>query len=154
MLKNNNYTMILPVVLYGWETWSLTLREECRLRIFENRGEYLGPRRGENGEWIRLHNYEPHCLYRSPNIVRVIKSRRLRWSGHLGKVEEGRRAFKTLTGKLTGKRPLWRHWCRWEDTIKMALREIGINTSNWTALLKSSCEWGIETPGSISHRVS
>ena len=70
-------TIILSVVLYGCETSSLTLREECRLRVFENRilRRMFGPKRGENGEWRRLHNEELHSLYRSPNIVRVIKGR-------------------------------------------------------------------------------
>ena len=73
-------TIKLPVVLYGCEAWSLALREKFRLRVFENRilRRIFGPRRDENGEWIRLHNEELHSLYRSPNIVRVIKFRRLR----------------------------------------------------------------------------
>ena len=73
--------------------WSLTLREECRLRVFENRilGEIFGPNRDANGEWRRLCNEEFRSLYRSLNIVRVIKSRRLRWAGHVAKMEEGRK---------------------------------------------------------------
>ena len=73
-------TRILPVVLYGCEAWSLTLREQCRLRVFENRipRRIFGPKRDENGEWRRLHNEELKSVYRSPNTVRVIKSRRLR----------------------------------------------------------------------------
>ena len=99
---------ILPVVLYGCETWSLTLREGSRLRVFENRilRRIFGPKRDENGEGRRLHNEELHSLYRSPNIVRVIKSRRLRWAGHVSRMEESRSAFKILTGKPTGKRLL------------------------------------------------
>ena len=98
-------TAILPVVLYGCETWSLTLREEKRLRVFENRilRRIFRPKRDENGEWRRLHNEELHSLYRSPNIVRVIKSRRLRWAGHVARMEEGRSAFKILTGKPRNK---------------------------------------------------
>ena len=85
-------TIILPVVRYGRETWSLTLREECRLRVFENRmlRRIFGPKRDEvAGEWRQLHN-ELNDLYSSPNIVRVIKSSRVRWAGHvarMGRVE-------------------------------------------------------------------
>ena len=83
------------------------LREEFRLRVFENRilRRIFGPKRDENGEWRRFHNEELHSLYRSPNIVRVIKSRRLRWAGHVARME-GKSAFKILTGTSTGKRPL------------------------------------------------
>ena len=89
-------TVILSVVLYECEAWFLILREECRLRVFENR-----ILRQIFGEWKRLHNEELHNLYHSPNIVRVIKSRRLRWAGHVARMEEGRSA--------TGKGPLGRH---------------------------------------------
>ena len=70
-------------------------------------------------------------MYRSPNIVRVIKSRRLRWAGYIARIEEGRSAFKILTGKLTGKRPLGRPRRRWKDNIRMGLEEICINAGNW-----------------------
>ena len=78
-------------------------------------------KRDENGEWRRLHNEQIHSLYRSPNIVRVIKSGILRWAGHVARMEEGRSAFKILTGKPTGKRLLGRHRRRWEDNIKLDL---------------------------------
>ena len=118
-------TIIWPVVLYGCETWSLTLR------VFENwiLRRIFGPKRDENGECRRLHNEELHSLYRSPNIVRVIKCRRLRWTGHVARMEVGRSAFKILTGKPTGKRPLGRPRRRWEDNIRMDLEEIGINAA-------------------------
>ena len=85
---------------------SLTLRKECRLRVFENRvlRRIFGPKRNETGEWRRLHNEVLHSLFRSPNLARVIKSRRLRWTGHVARMEEVRSSFKILTGKLTGMR--------------------------------------------------
>ena len=84
---------------------SLTLREESRLRVFENRilRRIFGSKRDENGQWRRLHNEELHSLYRSPVIVRVMKSRRLRWIGHVAGMEEGRSAFKMLTDTPTRK---------------------------------------------------
>ena len=91
----------------------------------------FGPRSDDNGEWRRLHNEELHSLYRSPNIVRVIKSRRLRWAGHVTIMEEGRSVFKILTGKPTGKRPLGRPRRRWEYNIRMDLEAIVINAGNW-----------------------
>ena len=97
--------MLIQLSLSDLHTWSLTLREESRLRVFENRilRRIFGPKRDENGEWRRLHNEELHSLFRSPNIVRVITSTRLRWAGHVARMEEGRSAFKILTGKPTEK---------------------------------------------------
>ena len=74
----------------------------------------FGPKRDKNGEWRRLHNEEYHSLYRSPNIVRVIKSRRLRWARPVARMEKERSTFKILTGKTTGKKPLGRPRRRWE----------------------------------------
>jgi hypothetical protein len=95
-------TIILPVVLYGCETWSLTLREEHRLRVFENKvlRRIFGPMRDEvTGEWRKLHNEEPHNLYSSPNIIRQVKSRRMRWAGHVARMGEERKVYKVLAGK-------------------------------------------------------
>jgi len=103
-------TIILPVVLYGCETWSLTLREERRLRVFENRmlRRIFGPKRDEvTEEWRKLNNEELNDLYSSPSIVRVIKSRRMRWAGHVARMGERRGLYRVLVGKPEGKRPLW-----------------------------------------------
>jgi hypothetical protein len=108
-------TIILPVVLYGCETWSLTLREEHRLRVFENRmlRRISGPKRDEvTGEWRKLHNEELRDLYSSPSIIRIIMSRRMRWAGHVGRMEEKRNAYRLLVGKPEGTRPLGRPRCR------------------------------------------
>jgi hypothetical protein len=104
-------TIILPVVLYGSETWSLTLREEHRLRVFANRvlRRIFGLKRDEvTGEGRKLHNEELRDLYSSPNIIRIIKSRRMRWAGHVARMGEKRNAYRLLMGKPEGKRPLGR----------------------------------------------
>jgi len=121
-------TITLPVVLYGCETWSLTLREERRLGVFENRvlRRVFGSMRDEvTGEWRKLHNEELRDLYSLTNIVRVVKSRRMRWAGHVARMGEARGVHRFLMGKPEGKRPLGRPRRRWEDNIKMDLREVG-----------------------------
>ena len=98
-----------PVVLYGCETWSLALREERRLRVSENRAlrRIFGPKRDEvTGKWRKLHNEELNDPYCSPNIVRVIKSRRMRWAGHVARMGERRGVCRVLVGKPEEKRPL------------------------------------------------
>jgi len=120
-------TIILPVVLYGCETWSLTLREERKLRVFENivLMRIFGPRRDlEKGEWRRLQNEELNDLYSSPNIVRVIKSRRMRWAGHVAHMGEDRGVYRVLVGKSEGKRPLGRPRRRRMDNIRTYLQEV------------------------------
>jgi len=116
--------IILPVVLYACETWLLILREERRLRVFENRvlRKVFGPKRDDvTGEWRKLHNEELNDLYSLPNIVRVVKSRRMRWAGHVARMGEERGVQRVLVGKPEGKRPLGRPRRRWEDNIKMDL---------------------------------
>ena len=119
-------------MLYGCENWSRILREERRQRVFENMilKRVFGPKMGENGE-IMLQNEELHSLYPSYNIVRMIKSRRLRRSGHVARMEERRSALNLLTGKTKGKRPLVRPKRRWEDNIRIDLKELSVNTRNW-----------------------
>jgi hypothetical protein len=102
-------TIILPAVLYGCETWSLTLREQHRLRVFENRvlKRIFGPTRDEvTGEWRKLHNGELHNLCSSPDIIMQIKSRRMRWAGHVTRMGEGRNVYRVLVGKPEGKNHL------------------------------------------------
>ena len=129
-------TIILPVVLYGCETWSLTLREERRLRVLENRvlRRIFGPRRDEvTGEWRKLHNEELN-LYCSPNIVRVIKSRRMRWVGHMARLGEGRGVYRFLVGKPEGKRPLGKPRRRWGIVLRWILRKWDVGVwpgSSW-----------------------
>jgi hypothetical protein len=92
-------TIILTVVLYGCEIWSLTLREEHRLRVFENRvlRRMFGPKKGEvSGEWRKSQNEEIHNLYSCPNIIRQIKLRRMRWAGHVARMGETRKVYKVL----------------------------------------------------------
>jgi hypothetical protein len=86
----------------------------------------FGPKRDEvTGEWRRLHNKELYALYSSPNIIRVIKSKRLRWAGHVARMGERRSAYRALVGKPERRRPLGRPRRRWENNIKMDLREVG-----------------------------
>ena len=93
----------------------------------------LGPKRDEvTGEWRKLHNEELKGLYSSPNIVRVIKSRRMRWAGHVARMGEGRGVYRVLVGKPEGKRPLGTPRRRWEDNIRMDLQEVGVGY--WTGL--------------------
>ena len=120
-----NIYIYIPVVLYGCKTWSLTLREERRLRVFENRvlKKLFGPKRDEEtGEWRKLHNEELNDLYSLPNIVRVVKSRQMRWTVHVARMGEDRGVQRVLVGKPEGKRPLGRTKRRWEDNIKMDLQ--------------------------------
>jgi hypothetical protein len=132
--------VVLPVVLYGCETWSLTLREEHRRRVFKNRvlRKIFGPKREEDGSWRKLHNDELHDLYSSPNIVSVIKSRRMRWAGHVARMGEGRGIYRVLVGRPEGKRRP-RH--RWENKIKMDFREIAVDGAKWIQLAQDSVQW-------------
>jgi len=106
----------------------LQLRKECRLMIFKNRflRQIFGPKRDGNEEWRRLHNEELHSSYRSRNIVRMINCRRLRWAGHVARMEEGRRFSKTLAGK-----PLKRPRCSLENNIRTDVKDMSVNTRNW-----------------------
>jgi hypothetical protein len=101
----------------------------------------FGPKREEDGLWGKLNNDELHSLYSPPNIVRVIKSRRMRWAGHVARIGEGRGVYRVLVGGPEGKRLLRRPRRRWEDDIKMDLRETRIDGANWIQLTQDRIQW-------------
>jgi hypothetical protein len=113
-------SIILPVVLYGCEIWSLIFRGQHGLRMFENRvlrRIFVLKRDKVTGEWKRLHNKELYALCSSPNIIPVIKSRR----GNVARMGKRRSAYRVSVGKPKGRRPLEKPMCRWEDNVKMYL---------------------------------
>jgi hypothetical protein len=112
--------------------------------VFENRvlGRIFGPKMdGATGGWRKLHNEELHNLYPSPSIIRIIKSRRIRWAGHVARMGEKRNVYRLLVGKSEGKRPLGRQRRRWTDNIKMDLLEIGLNVVDWIGLAQDRYSW-------------
>jgi hypothetical protein len=120
------------------------LREECRLKVFENRvlRRMFGPKRDEvTGEWRKLHNEELNNLYSLPNIVQVVKSRRMRWAGHVAHMGEGRGVLRVLVGKPEERRPLGRPRHRWEDNIKMDLQEMGVACGDWIERAQDRDRW-------------
>jgi len=120
------------------------LREKRRLRVFENRvfRRISGPTRDEvTEEWRKVHNEELNYLYSSPNIVRVIKSRKMRWAGHVAFMGESRSVYRVLVGKPEGKRPLGRLRRRWKDNIKMDLRKVKCGGMDWIELAQDRDRW-------------
>ena len=137
-------TIILYVVSYGCETWSLTLKEKLMLRVFENRAlrRIFGPKRDEvTGEWGKLHFEELNDLHSSPNIIRVIKWRRMRWAGHVAHMGGRRVVYRVLVGKPEWKRAHGRPRCEWEDNIKMDLLEVGCGGMDWIDLGQDRDRW-------------
>jgi hypothetical protein len=104
-------------------------------------GAKLGPKREEDGSSRKLHNDEFHSLYSSLNIVRVIKSRRMRWEGHVARMGERRGVYRVLVGRPEGKRPLGRSRRRWEDKFKLDLWETVIDEANWVQLAQDRVQW-------------
>ena len=131
----------MRVVLYGCETGSPTLSEVRSLRVFENtyrmRRKLFGPKRDEvTGEWRKLHKEELNDdLFFSPNIIRVVKSRRIGWTGHVTRMANDGGVRRVLVGKTEGKRPLGRPRRRWEDNIKMDLQEVDGGGGSGTAFI-------------------
>ena len=126
--------------------------EERRLRVFVKRVlRIFGPKRVEvTGEWRKLHNEELNDVYSSPNIVRVIKSRRMRWVGHVAHMGEWRGMCRVLVGKPEGKR--WRPRIRWVDNIKMDLQEVGCAGIDWIELTQDRDRWRALVTAVISLR--
>jgi hypothetical protein len=136
----------MPVVLYGCETWSLILREEHRLRVFEFRvlRRIFGPKRDEvMGGYRKPHNEELHDLYSSPSILRIVKSRRMRWVGQVARIGGGgnRNVYKLLVRKPEEKRALRRLRRRLIDNIKMDLLEIGLGGVDCIGLVQDRYRW-------------
>jgi len=120
------------------------LREERKLRVFENMvlRRIFGTRGDEvTGEWRRLHNEELNDLYSSPNIVRVIKSRRIRWAGHVARMDEERGLYRVLVGEPVGKRSVGRPRRRWVDNIRKDLQEVGCGYMDWIGLAHDRDSW-------------
>jgi len=122
----------------------LSRREDRKLRVFEDivLRRIFGPRRYEvTGEWRRLHNEEPNDLYSSPNIVRVIKSRRMRWVGHVARMVEELWVYRVLVGKPEGKRPLEKPRRTWVDNIRTDLQKVGCGYMDWIGLAQDRDRW-------------
>jgi hypothetical protein len=144
-LKDKIYkTTILPVVLYGCETWSVALRKEHRLMVFENRvlRRIFGPKWDEvTGERRKLHNGELHNLYSTPDIIRQIKSKRMRWAGHVAGMGEGGNLYRVFVGKPESNSPLEKPSRRWEDGIKFYLSYIRWESVEWIHLAQDRDRW-------------
>ncbi|KAJ4449545.1 hypothetical protein ANN_00946 [Periplaneta americana] len=146
---------ISPVVLYCCETWTLERRTE--IKGFENKvlRKIFGAKKDEvTVEWRKLHNAELHALYSSRDIIRNIKSRCLRWAGYVARMGESRIAYKVLVGRSEEKRPLGRPRRRWEDDIKMDVREVGYDDRNWINLAQDKDRWRAYMRATMNLRVS
>jgi hypothetical protein len=124
--------------------------------VFENRvlRTIFGPKRDEvTGEWRKLHNEELRDLYSSPSIIRIIKSRRMRWVGHVARMVETKNSYRLLVGKSEGKRPLGRPRRRWVDNIGMDLGEVGWGDVDWIDLAKDRNRWGAVVNSVLKLRV-
>jgi hypothetical protein len=134
---------------------NFTLREERRLKVFENRvlRRVFGPKRDKvTGEWRKLHNEELKDLYSLPNIVRVVKSRRMKWAGHVASMVEGRGVHRMLVGKPEGKRPLGRPRRR-EDNIRRDREEVGGDCGNWMERAQDRDRWRTRVNPVMNFRV-
>jgi hypothetical protein len=135
-------TIVLPVVLYGCENWSLTLMEENDLRVNSVLRRLFGPKRDEvTGGWRKLCNEELNNLYPSSITIRMIKSRRKRRAGYVARMREKRDTYRGLVGRPEVKRPLGRSRRRWVDNIKMDIRDIEWGRMDWIDLAQDRDQW-------------
>ncbi|KAJ4446832.1 hypothetical protein ANN_13530 [Periplaneta americana] len=143
----DNIKMDLREVGYDDRDWINLTQDRDLLRAYVRaamklRNVYFGAKRDEvTGEWRKLHNAELHALYSSPDIIRNIKSTRVRWAGHVARMGESRNAYRVLLGRQEEKRPLGRPRRRWEDNIKMDLREVGYDGRDWINLAQDRDQW-------------
>jgi hypothetical protein len=138
------YTPVYVTSICVFSLLQNLLLEEHRLRVSENRvlRGIFGPKREElAGGWRRLHNKEVHKSYASLHIANIIKTRRMRWTGHAARMGEMRHVYKILVGKPERKRPLGRRRRRWEDNIRMDPREIGLEGVDWILLAQDRDQW-------------
>jgi hypothetical protein len=141
------------VVLYGCETWSLILKEEHKLNVFENSvlRRIFGPKRsGVRGGWGKLHNEELHDLYSSPSTIRIIKSRRMRWAGHVARMGENEERVERISRNTRRKDPLIRQRRKWIDNIKMDLLETELGGVNWIAVAQDWYSWRALVNGAMN----
>jgi hypothetical protein len=153
-IKIKIYRTVVLSVLYGCKTWSLTLREERRLRVFQNRvlRRIFGPKKDEvTREWRKQHNEKFNDLYCSPNTVRGIKSRRMRWAEHVACI--GERRDRVLVWKPEEKGPLGRPRRRWKDNIKMDLQEMVCGGMNLIDLAQDKDTWRALVDAAMNLRV-
>jgi hypothetical protein len=136
--------IILHVSLHGCETWSLKLKEEQRLRVFENRvlRKIFGPKRDKaTGEWRRLHNEELYELYSSPNVIRVIKSGRIRWAGRVACMGERRGVYRVLVGRSEERRLLGRPRRGWKGILNRIFKKLDGRAMDWINLAQDRDRW-------------
>jgi len=144
-LKYNIYKL-LPVVVYGWETWSLTLREGRRLRVFENRvlRRIFGHKRNDlTREWRKLHNEGLNDLYCSSIMVQMMKSRRMIWAGHVARMGRGEAYTGFWWGNLRERDHFRRPRHTWDSSIKMDLQEVGCGGIDWIELAQDRDRWRV-----------
>lgn len=134
-------TVIRPILMYGCETWTLTLKEENKLLVAERKilRKILGPTIGEDGEWRQRYNREIENIVSEPNIIGEIKSSRLRWLGHVERMGEDRAVRKAYLGQPSGRRPVGRPRYRWKDEVAKDLKELEV--SDWSELAQNREDW-------------